>query len=172
MRPHKELSDESVLLAYAATSDESYFSELYERYWLPLVKYFKKAWPGRPGEDLAQATFLKVVQCKHTYKPGHSVQTWLWTIALRENYDTPDAESYQELTESLVGDESLLSNVDAVDQVEQLLQLLPATQAEAVRNYYLDERHSCRMSRSRGMRLLKNSAVSLLQIRTSQRYNK
>lgn len=154
MRPHLELTDDAVLLAYAATSDETYFAELYERYWTPLVKYFNKTWPGSQAEDLAQETFLRVMKYAPSYKGG-SVNSWVFTIAIRRNYSTP-SETAEELCESL---EAASREVDSdnKDEVEVLLSYAPRRQSEALRSYYIDGEHSLESNRLRGLRRIRET---------------
>jgi RNA polymerase sigma factor (sigma-70 family) len=57
-------------------------SVLFERYHLLLYNYFLKlTMKNDISQDLTQNLFYRMIKYKHTFKPEHSVKSWMYQIA-------------------------------------------------------------------------------------------
>ncbi|MFL6350750.1 MAG: RNA polymerase sigma factor [Bryobacteraceae bacterium] len=76
------VSDEALMLDFQGGSHEA-FEQLFERYREPLFGFFRRRLENSArAEDLAQETFLAVVQATSRYEPRARVRTYLYGIAL------------------------------------------------------------------------------------------
>jgi RNA polymerase sigma-70 factor (ECF subfamily) len=76
-------SDEALMLEFQRGSREA-FAELFGRYQGPLYGFFRRRLASQErAEDLAQETFLVVIQATSRYEPRSLVRTYLYGIALK-----------------------------------------------------------------------------------------
>lgn len=80
-------SDEEIMLQVRSGTLEA-LSVIFERYQRAVYNYYLRM-TGNPStsEDLSQSLFYKVILNRHTYKPGHPVQSWIFRIARNLFYD-------------------------------------------------------------------------------------
>ena len=86
MQSDREDRSDEYLMAAFARGDDSAFDRLAERWWRPLVSYFRrKGLLCDDAEDLAQWTLVKLFSTrrKGTWHPGHLLRPYLFTIAQR-----------------------------------------------------------------------------------------
>jgi len=77
------LSDESLILQFKAGSRDC-FEELFARYRNAVYGFFRRRLPDRQrAEDLAQETWMAVLQGTERYQPRALFRTYLYAIALR-----------------------------------------------------------------------------------------
>jgi RNA polymerase sigma-70 factor (ECF subfamily) len=76
-------SDEALLLEFQRGSRQA-FEELFARYREPLFGFFRRRLALRErAEELAQETFLAVIQGVARYEPRATVRTYLYGIAMK-----------------------------------------------------------------------------------------
>ena len=140
------LRDEEVMLNYQKGQVEA-MDELLKRYKNPIYHFaFRLIGNAAEAEDIAQEVFLKLHQCKQTYKPTGKFSTWIFSIThnlalsrIRKNKrlvfwprkkDVPDElvdfESHDPSPEEIVS-ENELSQV-----LKNCIQSLPFLQREAL----------------------------------------
>lgn len=113
-----ERTDEGLMEAYRE-GDVTAFPDLVCRYQGLLLGYLMRMVHNREtAEDCFQETFLRVHSKAHTYRPGHTFKSWLFTIATRVAIDRlrrldrrPEAE--------LTGAEEADSACSPVEQASQ-----------------------------------------------------
>jgi RNA polymerase sigma factor (sigma-70 family) len=83
-RPHRELPDEDLMLAYAR-GDATAFDVLYARHEAALYRFVRRLLGARlaaQADEVFQETWLRVVTARASFKPqGASWRTWAFTIA-------------------------------------------------------------------------------------------
>jgi RNA polymerase sigma-70 factor (ECF subfamily) len=83
-------SDNHLMQAFRETNDERSFEELYLRYFRMIVLFQQRDWRlinWQDAEDLAETTFLKVIQSKNQFDAKRSFKAWLFTIAMNVKVD-------------------------------------------------------------------------------------
>jgi RNA polymerase sigma-70 factor, ECF subfamily len=143
--------DDSQLMRRVQEGDLASFEVLVERYRPALIRVAA----GMLGdvvlaEDAVQETFLAVFTARHTFNPSFLFRTWLWTILLNlcRRSRARRARRPQEMTRSALNagadveprdpstrDTGLaaLLRRERSAQLQQLLNDLPDTQADAIR---------------------------------------
>lgn len=83
-RPHRELPDEDLMLAYAS-GDATAFDVLYARHEAALYRFVRRLLGARlaaQADEVFQEAWLRVVSARASFKPqGASWRTWAFTIA-------------------------------------------------------------------------------------------
>ncbi len=81
------VSDETLMQAYLA-NDQRAFEQLFGRIAPRLHAFFRRCFgQATVADELLQTTFLNIHKGRHTYKPGASVQTWMFAIAANVRRD-------------------------------------------------------------------------------------
>jgi RNA polymerase sigma factor (sigma-70 family) len=76
-------SDESLMLKFQAGSRAS-FEELFHRYRQPIYAFFRRRLPSRStAEDLAQETWMAVLNGRSNYVPAALFRSYLYGIAFK-----------------------------------------------------------------------------------------
>jgi len=76
-----QTSDEDLMLRIQQSSDQDAFAELFERYRSRITSYATRLVGNRAeGENLAQETFLRVLEKGHLYCHPRRFSTWIFTI--------------------------------------------------------------------------------------------
>lgn len=82
MGPMDQTSDEDLMLRIQQSSDKDAFAELFDRYRCRITSYATRLVGNRgEGENLAQETFLRVLEKGHLYSHPRRFSTWVFTIA-------------------------------------------------------------------------------------------
>lgn len=83
-RPHRELPDEDLMLAYAA-GDAAAFDALYARHEAALYRFVRRLLGARfaaQADEVFQDTWLRIVAARARFVPqGAAWRTWAFTIA-------------------------------------------------------------------------------------------
>lgn len=62
--------------------DEKAFSEIYNRYRKPILKFvLRRTGDKESADDVIQEVFLKIYRFRASYQPQYAFSTWLWAIA-------------------------------------------------------------------------------------------
>jgi RNA polymerase sigma-70 factor (ECF subfamily) len=76
------LANDQQVVAWAQDGDEAAFRELIRRYQRPVFSIIYRMVRDRElAEDLAQETFLKVLNAIDSYRPEHKFSSWIFKIA-------------------------------------------------------------------------------------------
>jgi RNA polymerase sigma-70 factor, ECF subfamily len=119
-------SDEALMLQFQRGSREA-FEELFVRYREPLFGFFRRRLPLRErAEELAQETFLAVIQGLARYEPRATVRTYLYGIAMK----LLAAERRKGLVEIPKASEIVHDGADEALWVRQALEKLDASDRE------------------------------------------
>lgn len=111
--------------------DAAAFSELVARYQQEILNFFHRLGVHQDGEDLVQATFLKVYRHRRRYRPRAKFRTWLYTIARRVWIDHVRQSVRRRARMQRLAEDPSLRAVPASDpperevQVRQALDRLP-----------------------------------------------
>jgi RNA polymerase sigma-70 factor (ECF subfamily) len=77
-----QISDEDLMLRIQQSNDRTAFAELFRRYRGRITSYATRLAGNRAeGENLAQETFLRVLEKGHLYSYPRRFSTWIFTIA-------------------------------------------------------------------------------------------
>jgi len=77
-----QISDEDLMLRVQQGGDHDAFAELFSRYRARITSYVCRLVGERAeGENLAQETFLRLLEKRHLYTYPRRLSTWLFTIA-------------------------------------------------------------------------------------------
>jgi RNA polymerase sigma-70 factor (ECF subfamily) len=83
-RPHRELPDEDLMLAYAR-GDATAFDVLYARHEAALYRFVRRLLGARfaaQADEVFQEAWLRIVAARSSFKPqGAAWRTWAFTIA-------------------------------------------------------------------------------------------
>jgi RNA polymerase sigma factor (sigma-70 family) len=100
-------------------------------------------------EEMVQDTLLTVHRVRHTYDPGRPFCPWLAAIAWRRSidalrrrirvsrYETPEQGVYETFSDAAANSD--LEDVRSAEEVQDLLQLLPPRQREALQSLKLQQ---------------------------------
>lgn len=129
-------------------NDNNAFEILYSRYRVPVYSYLSGLVPPVLAEELAQETFIKVINKNSTFKFESKVKTWIWTIAkntLHDHWRSVDhrinssleslqsSENGEELYEAeMDSQEELLLKKVTLEQLKACINELPEDQREVV----------------------------------------
>jgi RNA polymerase sigma factor (sigma-70 family) len=70
------------LLRAGGRARQTAVTQLFERYALEFKRYFRRhGMSNEQAEDLAQETFVKIVQAVDSYEGSGSLEAWLWAIS-------------------------------------------------------------------------------------------
>lgn len=153
-----EMTDEELLLEYGLTFSNSCFTELYDRYYVPLYGMLFKKFPhlNDQMDDLIQEVW-KSVHLKHEqFHRGESFQNWIMRIAdnvarmtIRGQHCSKrchpagtvamsfqDAAPAMEISDSLASPADALEQEDILERMRQSLSRLPEHQREVVELVY------------------------------------
>jgi RNA polymerase sigma factor (sigma-70 family) len=141
------ISPETLLTRYIATSKDKYFILLVEQFNQPIYHYLLSQSDKEMAEDIIQSMWLKVIKIKDTHQAHNNVKSWLFTIARNTLIDELRRQNrwqVQPLDEADVSSElSVLSqtinytleqeseNRDRLAIFNQAVTLLPFHQREA-----------------------------------------
>lgn len=77
----QNLADEELMLSYQK-GDALAMDELLRRYKNPIYRFaYRLSQNNAEAQDIAQEVFLRIHQCRHTYKPCGKLSTWIFSIA-------------------------------------------------------------------------------------------
>jgi RNA polymerase sigma-70 factor (ECF subfamily) len=142
-----EQTDELLMEAYR-NGDRSAFSDLVRRYKDILFGYLMRMVHNRDvAEDLFQETFLRVHEKAHTYRPGSTFKSWMFTIATRVAIDRlrrikrhPEFQSLEAEEQMVEPSANPAQNAEAAElrkTVQGAIELLPPKQrAVLILSYY------------------------------------
>lgn len=149
-----EVSD-AALMRMAQADDNDAFGRLAERYQAPLLRLARsRVRRGDWAEEVVQETLLSAYRSRRTFDPRFSFRTWLWTILLNQckahaarRMRQPLAASF---SDSDIGDDGALPangetpfaalwRKQRAELLDQLLERLPAPQADALRLRFFAE---------------------------------
>jgi RNA polymerase sigma-70 factor (ECF subfamily) len=82
-----EPSDEELMVRYQRENDQGAATILIERYSSPLGSYLRRLVGESAADDLLQATFLRIHEHRKSFKPGHAVHAWIYSIATHAAID-------------------------------------------------------------------------------------
>ncbi|MDP2875869.1 MAG: sigma-70 family RNA polymerase sigma factor [Holophaga sp.] len=153
--PHTEASD-ALLVAWMIEGDEECLPELIGRYGNAVGALLRRISPE--WEDLAQETWIRVVNHAHRYDPTYAFSTWLFRIAWNRGLSRTKKESFF-LSEdaSLEAEAPDLHPEDHALQQERKqavqcgIQELPPHLAEAVMLRYFEDMNEREMSNRLGI---------------------
>lgn len=129
---HRLLSDESLMQAYQR-GDAGAFEPLYQRHRDGLFAFLYRSCPQRAVvEDLAQETWIAVVNAAANYQPDASFKTWLYRIGRNKLADHWRREQRRQQAEQLPH--------DANDQGEVIEENLESRVMRAVGELPVDQR--------------------------------
>jgi RNA polymerase sigma factor (sigma-70 family) len=75
------ISPETLLTRYIATSKDKYFILLVDQFNQPIYHYLLSQSDKEMAEDIIQSMWLKVIKIKDTHQAHNNVKSWLFTIA-------------------------------------------------------------------------------------------
>jgi RNA polymerase sigma-70 factor (ECF subfamily) len=134
----RDATDEALMIDYANGNLRA-FEILYERYRLPLFRYFRRqAGPQTVAEDLYQGCWEKVIRARERYDPEAPFRAWLFRIAHNHLVDSYRARRPTASLEVDPPDPAHRETGQALDdvarrvQLRQALQELPEEQREAM----------------------------------------
>jgi len=144
-------SDDSQLMRRIQEGEFSLFEVLVERYRPALLRVASGMLNDAAlAEDVVQETFLAVFASRHTFNPGFHFRTWLWTILLNlcraqrkrrarrpqvVSHSTLNTSERANITDPSTSETALaaLLTRERSAQLQELLDELPETQADAIR---------------------------------------
>lgn len=120
-RPHRELPDEDLMLAYAA-GDGAAFDALYARHEAALYRFVRRLLGARfaaQADEVFQDTWLRIVAARARFVPqGAAWRTWAFTIAHNACMDRLRVSGREVVLEGAEdGDEPLDWLMASLDQV-------------------------------------------------------
>ncbi|MEK6706321.1 MAG: sigma-70 family RNA polymerase sigma factor [Bdellovibrionota bacterium] len=78
----------STLIHAFQNGEQQAFSEIYNRYSNPILKYvLRHTRDTEIAQDLTQEIFFKIFRFRSSYRPEHGFSTWIWTIAKNTIFD-------------------------------------------------------------------------------------
>ena len=147
-RPLKELSDREVILNFQAFSDRKFLDEIYRRYHRKVRVYCNTILQDREAaDDLAQDTFLKVVNNLSKLKNATTFVSWLFQIARNLCLDhlrrqarqkAEKLEEVLELADEIIDVEELEARENQILLMQVLLDELSAEDRALLQLKYLD----------------------------------
>ncbi len=123
MVDYAQLSDQDVI-ERARNGRESAFRELIRRYERPVFSIiFRMVRDRELSEDLAQDTFIKVLNALDRYDPAYKFSSWIFKIAHNTTIDhirkkTPDTLSLEGSPHATTPDQMEATSFTAVDHAE------------------------------------------------------
>jgi RNA polymerase sigma factor (sigma-70 family) len=134
--------DEKLALTYRATREVTYFTQLWKRYYEPLVRHAQFLAASDP-EGVVNTAFAAFNQFCLSDQPMRPVQAWLYKAVRLRSYEQHRQATRQKRIsnpEQLVYDPAMSDNfVEQHDLNQHLCRLitdLPAPQSEAIRLVY------------------------------------
>ena len=88
--PLRDTNSDDAIMAEVASGDTKRFAELVNRHDDSLIRWLSsRCLPGIEPEDVAQETWMKVLQSASSYqpRPGSNFRTWLFTVAGNNRLD-------------------------------------------------------------------------------------
>jgi RNA polymerase sigma-70 factor, ECF subfamily len=125
-------------------------------------------------EEMVQDTLLTVHRVRHTYDPGRPFCPWLAAIAWRRSidalrrrirvsrYETPEQGVYETFSDAAANSD--LEDVRSAEEVQDLLQLLPPRQREALQSLKLQQMTLAEASAASGQ------SVAALKVNTHRAF--
>lgn len=116
---YKQLTDQQVV-GFALKGRESAYRELIDRYQRPVFSLIHRMVRDREqAEDLAQDSFIKVLNALHRYKPEYKFSSWIFKIAHNTALDhlrkkTPEAFSLEGSPHADAEEEAQATSIAAV----------------------------------------------------------
>jgi RNA polymerase sigma-70 factor, ECF subfamily len=124
-------SDQQIV-AWAQDGAESAFRELVRRYQRPVFSLIYRMVRDREAaEDLAQETFIKVLNAIDSYRPEHKFSSWIFKIANNAAIDhlrrrTPDVLSLEGAPDAVSAERQEATALQVSDRGESPLEELEA----------------------------------------------
>ena len=81
------LDDEALMQHYAETGNADVLTRLYDRRANDLFHYLLALCGQQLAQDIAQKTWLKVIEKRHLYRPQGRFKSWLFTLGRRTLLD-------------------------------------------------------------------------------------
>lgn len=126
---------ESLMRSFVKTGDDTALSMLFDMYSSKLFYFLVVLSDVDMAADISQKTWVKVIEKKHLYKMGTSVEAWLFTIgrhALIDELRRKKRIIYDsEVVEQRASDNTTGSDIDEAD-FNGMLKRLPFAQKEAL----------------------------------------
>ncbi len=133
------MTDESLMYAYQKGSEEA-FNRLYDKYSSMVFGFIRKRLRDSEAEDFYQKVWRQLHEKRELYK-GQPFLPWFFVII--RNLLVDEYRSLGRKQERATGEELIErlyeESLGTPEEVEEMLQKLPAESAELVRKYYLDE---------------------------------
>lgn len=134
------LSDEMLMTYFLKEANQQCYTELYRRYFKPLVKYL--IWLGTDAEtssDIVQNIFIKIYLQPHLFDVNREFKVWIFSIA--KNHWKNDMRRQSNRTKLHLSIRQILPNVeidaesiqgDKLQKVRQAINLLPEDHKEVI----------------------------------------
>jgi RNA polymerase sigma-70 factor (ECF subfamily) len=85
MMPPAEGESDADIMVQVQEGERERFALLIKRYQPALLRVARsRLGDASLADDVVQETFLSVYKARHTYDPGRSFRTWLWTILINQ----------------------------------------------------------------------------------------
>lgn len=140
--PNADLADSSselLMLNYAKTGDERFFSKLYDKHGNNLYYFVVVLTNKDSASDICQRAWFKVIEKRHLFQRKIGFQAWLFTIARRIVIDDARKSNIVEFDSSIVETSTQLNDSttankapDTLGAFNLALSTLPFKQKEAL----------------------------------------
>ena len=131
---------DGLLVDRARGGDEAAFTELFRRYYEPILGYFYRTLlEFDRAQDAAQECFIRAAQRLHSLRDGQAFQSWIYRIASHVSVDfCRRANAEQRKLDCVAADAAIQQNAafedrhDTEQRVRGALEKLPIKERQAV----------------------------------------
>ena len=118
------MSNETLILRYAAKKESHVLAQLYDNCERDLYHFLLSLTDKEVAQEVAQLTWLKVIEKTHLYRDQGSFKSWLFTIARRCLIDEfrkagRFQELFEEQTEAITSESTSLDNSGISSSVQE-----------------------------------------------------